>query len=123
MKTITCALLLFFAIGRGQTAQFMKVEKAGQYQEYITKSGKSIKINDTIEIGIPRSGNRFSFIMQGEGNFCGGVIANTKNVVKKIVAAGRPKIGYKVWIFFKGYGLIPVMIDWEAAVMTGEVIE
>ncbi|NHM07647.1 hypothetical protein G4D82_10470 [Flavobacterium sp. CYK-4] len=103
-----------------QTLRYDKITNEGKFTEYFSKSGESIKINDTIEIGYPGNGSRFNFITQGNEP-AGVIIANTKVVVTKIKSIGNPKRGYKAYLFFSGYGLLPVVIDYESALETHEV--
>jgi hypothetical protein len=83
--------------------------------EYKTKAGLIIYVNDSIAIAYPRLGNEFSFITQGNRS-TGTIIANTKVKITKI-----KKINGKYFLEFKGYGLLPVYIEYESALETGEI--
>jgi len=62
----------------------------------------------------------FTFITQGNTG-CGTIISNTKNIITKIKSIGSEKRGYKIFVLFKGYGLLPIYIDYESALETGEI--
>ncbi|WP_298220876.1 hypothetical protein [Flavobacterium sp.] len=120
LKILITAFCFYWCSTFSQSAHFNKITKEGKFTEYFSKSGKSIKVNDTIEIGYPGNGSRFNFITQGNEP-AGVIIANTKVVVTKIKSIGNPKRGYKAYMFFSGYGLLPVVIDYEAALETREL--
>jgi len=41
--------------------------------------------------------------------------------VDKLKTYGTKKSGYKLYAHFKGYGLIPVLIDYDTALEVGEI--
>lgn len=120
MNKILIALLFFCFNFYAQTIKFSDVKSKGNFKEYISKSGRSIKVNDTIQIGMPSAGNNFVFITQGNVGVVPS-LAKTKAIITNIKSVGSDKIGYKVYLLFKGYGLIPVYIDYENAIETGEL--
>ena len=124
-KTRYFLLILLFSIqfySYSQTAEFNKITSKGKFTEYISKDKKSVKINDTIQIGLPSAGNNFVYITQGNVGVMP-FLANTKAVVKEIKSVGKKETGFKIYLLFKGYGLLPVYIDYETALLTGEVTQ
>ena len=121
MKFIAFFLLLS-SLCFSQTAEFNKINSKGKFTEYISKDNKKIKVNDTIQIGLPSAANNFVYITQGNVGVLP-FLANTKAVVKEIKSVGKKETGFKVYLLFKGYGLLPVYIDYESAFQTGEIIE
>ena len=117
MKHLLLFLLIGFS-GFAQKAIYNKIDVAGNFTEYHTKSGDVLKINDTITIGYPL-GKEFTFLTQGD-LFVAARLSNTKVSVSKIKSAGNKNRGYKIYVLFKGYGA-PVHIDYEAALETGEI--
>lgn len=114
-------LLFFTTISFSQTAIYNKITSEGKFTEYQSKNGSSIKVGDTLSIGLPANGNQFIFITQG--NVPGGtVLANTKNVITKIRTAGNTKRGFKTYALFSGYGL-SIYAEIESALETGEIKE
>lgn len=120
MKKILILLILASGFSNAQTTVYNKTKEEGNFKEYQTKSGIIIKIGDTLNIGYPRTGDFYTFISQGNTN-AGTVIANSKVIITKIKSAGNKTRGFKTYLLFKGYGLLPVFIDYEAALETGEV--
>lgn len=104
-----------------QTAKYNQITSKNNFDSYISSTGKTLKIGDTIKIGLPRT-NYFQFITQGNQP-CGVQIANTKNIISAIKSIGDNKRGFKIFILFKGWGLIPVYIDYETALLANEIIE
>lgn len=45
-----------------------------------------------------------------------------KITIHKIKSFGRDKSGFTMWISFKGFGLLPVDVDYENALDSGEII-
>ncbi len=119
MKSIIIALLFSIA-AFSQTAQYDKVKSKGNFTEYISKSGASIKVKDTIQLGLPSAGNNFVFITQGNVGVVPS-LAKSKVIITGIKSIGNEKRGYKTYLLFKGYGLLPVYIDYENAIDTGEL--
>jgi len=103
-----------------QTATYSKINTAQNYTEYITKNNLSIKKGDSLTIGYPFSGSFFTFITQG-GQQTSPILSNKKIAIKEIKTIGNKKIGYKTYILFTGYGWVPIYIDYESALDTGEL--
>jgi hypothetical protein len=114
-------LLFFVGVSFGQTINFSDSIKEGTYKEYVSKNGFIIKENQKIRIGYPTNGNKFTYITQGTEM----VDCRLNNIlveVSKIEAIKLNNNYCKVYIFFKGFGLIPVAIDIEAALHFNEII-
>jgi len=118
MKAIIL-LLLFSSQLFSQTAHYKKLE-SGNFEKYISKSGRELNIGDTLLVKFPKLANTYTFITQGNLP-CSTVLANTKNKITKIKVIGDKIKGYKTFMIFKGYGLLPVFIDYENALEIGEI--
>lgn len=114
-------LLFVFGFSFGQSVTFSDNMKEGTYKEYVSKNGISIKENQKIRIGFPSNGNKFIYITQGN-EVTDSKINNTLVEVSKIEVIKLQNNYCKAYIFFKGFGLIPVAIDIEAALHFNEVI-
>jgi len=116
------SLLLFLATlaSYSQKAVYNKINNQQDFTEYQTKENRILKIGDTLTIGYPRNGNGFTFITQG-GVMTSPILANSKVAIHKIKTIGNTKRGYKIYLTFKGYGFVPVYIDYESAIETGEL--
>jgi hypothetical protein len=119
MKSII-TFLLFSIFCFAQTAEFNNLNKQGKFQEYISESGISFKVGDKIKIGLPSSGNVYTFITQANQP-CGAIISNRTVSISKIRIFGNKKIGYKAYLLFLGFGL-SCYIDIENAIKVQEVI-
>lgn len=118
MKKIILLLLISIS-GFSQKASYNKINSEGNFTEYQTKEGVILKIGDTLKIGYPRSTN-FTFITQGGENVAA-FLSNAKVVVTKLKSIGNKNRGFKMYALFKGYGLVPVYIDYDSAFETGEI--
>ena len=117
MKT-TLLLLIISISCFAQKAVYKEITNKGIFEQYQTKDGSVLNIGDAITIGYPL-GQDFTFITQGALQ----VAAHLSNVevkISKIKAIGNAERGYKVYLFFKGYGF-NCAIDYEAALETGEI--
>lgn len=114
-------LLFFVGLSFGQSINYSDKMNEGLYKEYISKDGISIKENQKIRIGYPSNGNKFTYITQGAE-----MVDNRLNSilveVSKIEVIKLNNNYCKTYVFFKGFGLIPVAIDIEAAIYFKEVI-
>ena len=114
-------LFLFFSVAaQSQVAQYGKVNKKSTFDAYITKAGNTIKAGDTIHIKLPSTDTGFMYISQGQQKVSA-MLADTKVEVDKIKSYGNKKRGYKVYLHFKGYGMLPVLIDYETALIADEI--
>lgn len=113
-------LLLILLITLSTTAVFaQKPTKKGDFNQYITKDSITLKVGDTISIGLPSNGNQYIFITQANMP-AGPTISSTDVVIHKLKSVGTKRRGYKMYATFKGYGL-PVYIDIENAIKTEEI--
>lgn len=119
MKIITLSLLITFST-YSQTATYDKINKQQDFKEYISKDNLLLKIGDTLTIGYPFSGSFFTFITQG-GQQTSPMLSNKKIAIKKIKTIGTKKTGFKTYFTIAGYGFVPVYIDYESALETGEI--
>lgn len=94
--------------------------KKGTYKQYITKSNDTINVGDKVTFGLPTNGNQYIFITQGNTP-AGTVITGDKVTISKLKSIGSTSKGFKMYAVVKGYGLLPVLIDIEAALKTEEV--
>lgn len=94
-------------------------KKNGKYSSYITRKGNTISVGDVITIGTPSTPDGFLWISQGgqqTANFLAGVdVEITK------IRTYKGRFAGKAYLEFKGYGLLPVSIDYEIALKTGEI--
>ena len=120
MKILTLILTLTLSISFAQTAEFGKLIKKSNYDIYLTKNGDELKIGDTLTIGIPSSDLGFTYISQS-GQRVSSMLSEKKIIIDKLKTYGNKTNGYKMYAQFKGYGLIPVIIDYETAFELGEI--
>ncbi|OXB01716.1 hypothetical protein B0A75_04555 [Flavobacterium oncorhynchi] len=118
MKNLFLTLILTTAFCNAQTAVYNKTKSAGNFKEYQTKEGQVLKIGDSLTIGYPL-GKDFTFLTQGNQPVAA-FLSNNKIKISNFKSVGSTNRGYKIYALFKGYG-IPVYIDYESAVETGEV--
>jgi hypothetical protein len=105
----------------GQNAKYGEINGNATYEKYIAKDGSSVSIGDTIKLGKPSGNDHFLYIQQGE-LYVAPWLADKNVVVTKIKSYGNSKRGYILFVQFKGYGLIPVFIQYDNALASGEVI-
>lgn len=119
---LTLFTLLFYSFSFAQIAEFGNLSKNNQsFQEYKSKNGDIIKVGDTLTIGKGLDPLGFRFISQGGGRMH--VTHGGKDfVITKIKSYGKAKSGFTIWLNFKGFGLLPVEVDYENALEAGEVI-
>lgn len=116
-------------INYDQVAFYNNVNRTAEFTKYITKSNDTLKVGDTLQIGLPSSNELgFNFISQG-GQRVASRLANTEIVIDKIKSyAGNganvftKDKDFKIYLHFKGYGMLPVLIDYESALETGEIV-
>lgn len=116
-------LIIFLTISTqtsAQTARYNQVEK-GEYKSYISKHGDTIYTGQQLTLGIPSTDYGFKFISQG-GERVANFLSGKTVFIDKLKAWGNKRQGFKIYAHFSGFGLIPVLIDYDAAVETGEVI-
>ncbi|WP_188464402.1 hypothetical protein [Bizionia arctica] len=113
---------LFFlvsAFSYSQTATYPP--EPGRYETYQTKEEQTISIGDKVEIGIPYGGKEFIFISQGNEYVKSRLAGDIVEIIK-LEALSNNKTSYKMQAYFKGYGLLPVVIDLENALKVKEII-
>ncbi len=120
MKILTLFIFFSITITYSQTAEYGKLTSKSDYEIYLTKTGDTLKVGDTLTIGIPTSDLGFTFISQG-GQRVSNTLSDKKVIVDKLKTYGTKKSGYKMYAHFKGYGLIPVLIDYDSALELGEI--
>lgn len=114
-------LLLICSISFAQNCQFSDNMKSGSYTQYISKNNTKIQVGQQIRIGFPSNGNYFTYINQGNEP----VHSKLNNILVEISKIEVIKLqnGFcKAYVIFKGFGLLPVYIDIEAAIYFKEVI-
>lgn len=124
MKAFLLIINLLFSINcmaQDQVAEYGKVTGNGFYTAYVSKTGDIIHEGDTLVIGKPGGEFGFFYITQG-GQRVQNWLSSKKVVITQIKSYGTKKRGYTLWAQFKGYGLIPVFIDYDNALQTGEII-
>ncbi|GGW28626.1 hypothetical protein [Arenibacter certesii] len=120
MKILNLLIFFIFSITYSQTAEYGKLTDKSEYEIYLTKTGDTLKVGDTLTIGIPTSDLGFTYISQG-GQRVSNTLSDKKVIVDKLKTYGTKKSGYKMYAHFKGYGLIPVLIDYDTALELGEI--
>jgi len=120
MKIINVLFILSISFCYSQTAEYDKLTKKSSYKLYITKTGDSLKVGDSLRIGIPTSDLGFVHISQG-GQRVANWLSEKKVKIDKLKTYGETKNGFKMYAQFKGYGLLPVLIDYETALDVGEI--
>src|SRR6218665_2562865 len=121
-------LLLLIVIGQHVLAQNKKVKsvshdaltKAGTYTEYVSKSGATVKVGDSLQINNPSNFERYMYITQNDA-YLRADNMNKKLKLKAINVSGDDKKGYSVFFTCKGLGATPVFVRYEDAVQTNEI--
>ena len=93
----------------------------GTYNSYISKDLIPITVGDVIEIGLPGNGDLFRFITQGNTPAASHITGATVTI-SKLKVIGTAATGYRMFAYFKGFGLLPVIINIDAALKTEEII-
>jgi len=100
----------------------------GPFESYISKTGDTYSVGDTLVIGNPSGTNgRFVFIydldVTGSMFYPNSGISHTNSVIKKIRVAGSKRAGWKVSLQTKGLtGLSNHFFNLEDAIESGEVV-
>lgn len=119
MKIFTL-FLIFSTILHAQESAVFDQLTSGTFNSYVTEDNHTINIGDTLTIGLPSIDRGFRWISQG-GQYGANFLAGKKVVVDKLKTYGNKRQGYKMYVHFKGYGLLPVLIDYEIALKTKEL--
>jgi len=118
---IICALFAINCLAQDQIAEYGKITGNGFYSAYVSKTGDIIHEGDTLVIGKP--GGEFGFLnIQQGGQRIAVWMAGKKVKISQIKSYGTSKRGYTLFVQFKGFGLLPVFIDYDNALQTGEII-
>lgn len=121
-------LLLLIVVGQQVLAQNKKVKsvshdaltKAGTFTEYVSRSGATVKVGDSLQITNPSNFERYMYITQNDAYLRADEM-NKKLKVKAINVSGDDKKGYTVFFTCKGLGATPVFVRYEDAVQTNEI--
>lgn len=89
---------------------------------YLTKSGTYLSKGATLTLGKPSgTDSNFVHITQGGIVVIGG-LSGKEVKVDHIKVFKRAAFSGKAFVAFKGYGLVPCYIDYEAALESGEIL-
>lgn len=111
---VTLLLLFLSQICTAQIANHNTTKK-GKYTTYITAKGDTINTGMQLRLGTPSTDLGFVYVSQG-GERVAFRLANETVTVSGIRVYEKP------YLQIRGYGLIPVLIDYENAITTGELI-
>lgn len=114
-------LLCIVNISYSQVAEYNNLDKKADYKTYITKSKDTITVGSVLTIGLPYNQQQFTFITQGNQPTASFLAGNTIKITK-LRALGNKTKGYKIYAYFKGYGMLPVIIDVESALLAKEIV-
>lgn len=103
MKNLTIIAFLFIS-----SANFAQ-------KQYVSKEGDTIHVGQAITLGLPTGNTGFRYITQGNEPVADWLAGETVNI------HAFKTVRSKMYVLFKGFGLIPVYIDWEIARRAGEV--
>ena len=120
MKIINILFLLFFSISFAQTATYGKLTKKADFKVYIAKNEDTLKIGDTLTIGAPTSNTGFVYITQG-GLKVPNESSKKKVIIERLKTRGNEKKGYQMYAQYKGFGFVPVLIEYDMAFEVGEI--
>lgn len=121
-------LLLLIVVGQNVLAQNKKVKsvahdaltKAGTFTEYVSKSGDTIAVGDSLQISNPSNSDRYMYITQNDA-YLRADNMNKKLNLKAINVSGDDKKGFTVYLTCKGLGATPVFVKYEDALQTNEI--
>lgn len=104
-----------------QEISFSAKMNPGDYSTYFSKENIIIKENQQILLGFPSNGNKYTYIVQGDQP----IDARLNSIyvtIDKIKIVKLQNNASKAYAIFKGFGLVPVYIDIEAALYFKEII-
>lgn len=84
--------------------------------QFKAKSGDIINISDTLVIGKTSNPLGFDYISQG------GQRMHPSHAGKSVIITGTKVVSGKEYLQFKGFGLLPVFLDYDNAIESGEII-
>ena len=111
--------LLISTFSFSQAIYYGKPLKNGNYTIYHAKDGTTVKVGDVLHINQP-AGDQYVYIAQNNIP-AGTILANKDIVISKIKIYGSKGHKPNVLIGFKGFGMATVYIDYENAILNGEV--
>lgn len=124
MKSLHLLIALFlFNQGIAQDFKFGEIPvKNAKGTSYLTKSGTYLSKGATLTLGKPTgTDSNFVHITQGGIVVIGG-LSGKEVKVDHIKVFKRAAFSGKAFVAFKGYGLVPCYIDYEAALESGEIL-
>ena len=121
LLTIFTICAVNFSFAQSDVAEYGKINRTGTFKEYLSKNGDHIKVGDSLQIGIATGPYAFTYISQGEEGNMHPTHSGKKVKISKIHSSGRKNSGYKIFFNFKGFGLLPVTVDYETALEVGEI--
>jgi hypothetical protein len=122
MKNLLAATILFLSLNSfAQSAEFGKLDQEGEFSSYKTSSGITIKSGDKLKIGYAWNRSRFTYITQATEGMAAS-FSETIVEIQKIKVVKLSNGFLKALATFKGFGLVPVIIDIEPAIKTEEII-
>lgn len=123
MRIFIISMISLFSVNMiisQKTVSFSEIpKKSSKFDTYITRSKDTISIGDTITLGLPSSDIGFRYVTQG-GMKCADFLASADVEITRI-RTFRNRFSGKVYLEFKGYGLLPLLIDYETALKIGEI--
>lgn len=113
MKNIVFILLLFTSI-----SAFPQ-----KYKEIVTSEGDTLRVGQTITLGLPSEKGSFRYISQGAMPVSRSLTKNKVKIHKIQLVSSKESSNSEseLIVFFKGYGMLAARIQWELARATGEV--
>ena len=124
MKKLLLLLLLIPFMTFGQDFVYGEIpKKNSKGDSYLTKSKTLIKAGDKITINKPldNTSNFFTYLTQG-GQPVVRALEGREVVISKFQIFNQVAFQEKVYLSIKGFGLIPVLIDYEKALEAKEII-
>jgi len=121
MKLIFFNIFILITLTISAQQSEFPVTNKSEFTSYITKQNDTIRVGDKIELGTPAAPTQFTYITQNSYNVSPDLTGDVIEVLK-LKSKGNKKRGYKMYAYFKGYGIAYVVISIEAAIKTGEVI-
>lgn len=127
MKRVLSIIIFLVSISLSaqKTADYNKLDGSyfgKKYDVYITKSGDTLRVGDSLVIGKTSADTHFKYINQAN-QFGGSQLSGHRIKIKKMIVQKFGKNQDPVlWIDFRGWGLYPVYIAYEQALEEGEVL-
>lgn len=126
MKTLSLtllAVLLYIPMLAQKIAMYGEIPNGKHtFDTYIAQDGTHINVGDEITIGMPSAPDGFRFITQG-GQKTADFLADRTVTITKIRTYPDKRFAGQIYLQFKGYGMLPVDINYETALKAGEVVK